>query len=61
MPGLKKLCANFLISLIDSESVISLIKVSRTYNLPRIEVFCDEFIARNVEEVSFVSDSYELL
>jgi hypothetical protein len=52
MQGLKKLCANFLISAIDSENVISLIKISRTYNLPRIEVFSVEFIAKNLEEVS---------
>lgn len=56
MPGLKKLCANFLISIIDSQDVASLIKLSRTYNLPRIEVFCVEFIAKNLEEVSSVPD-----
>ncbi|XP_046653588.1 ankyrin repeat and BTB/POZ domain-containing protein 1-like isoform X1 [Daphnia pulicaria] len=68
MPGLKKLCANFLISAIDSESVISLIKVSRTFNLPRIEVFCNEFIAKNVEEIVdsehfhqlIIDDAYEV-
>lgn len=52
MPGLKKLCANYLIGVIDSENVVDLIKLSRTYNLPRIEVFCNEFIAKHLEEVS---------
>lgn len=51
MPGLKKLCANYLSTIIDSENVIDLIKISRTYNLPRIEVSCDEFIAKNLDEV----------
>lgn len=54
MPGLKKLCANFLISAIDSKNVVSLIKVSRIYNLPRIEVSCIEFVAKNLEEVRVV-------
>lgn len=52
MPGLKKICANYLITIIDSENVIDLVKISRTYNLPRIEVFCCEFIARHLQEVS---------
>lgn len=53
MNGLKKFCANYFISTIDSENVIDLIKVSRTYNLPRVEGFCSEFIARHLEEVIF--------
>jgi ankyrin repeat/BTB/POZ domain-containing protein 1 len=55
MPGLKKLCANFLIGLIDCENVVDLIVMSRTYNLPRVEAFCYEFIARNVVEVNLKS------
>lgn len=54
MPGLKKLCANYLISVIDSENVVDLIKISRTYNLPRMEVFCCEFVAKHLEEVRFL-------
>ena len=53
MPGLKKICGNYLIGVIDLENVIDLIKLSRTYNLPRIEVSCNEFIAKHLEEVNF--------
>ena len=58
MPGLKKLCANYLIGIIDSENVIDLISMARTYKLPRAEVFCNEFIAKHLEEV--FPSSFEL-
>ncbi|KAK4025082.1 ankyrin repeat and BTB/POZ domain-containing protein 1 [Daphnia magna] len=61
MPGLKKLCANFLISAIDSKNVVSLIKVSRIYNLPRIEVSCIEFVAKNLEEVAELENFHQLI
>lgn len=51
MPGLKKLCANHLISMIDVENVVDLIRMSRTYQLPRLETFCSEFIAKHLAEV----------
>lgn len=57
MPGLKKLCANYLISIIDIDNVVDLIRMSRTYQLPRVEVFCNEFIAKHLSEVSLTYHS----
>lgn len=51
MPGLKKICANFLINNIENDNVIDMIRISRTYQLPRLEDHCYEHIAFNLNEV----------
>ncbi|XP_071497851.1 ankyrin repeat and BTB/POZ domain-containing protein 1-like [Diadema antillarum] len=51
LPGLKKLCANKIGSRLTEENVFQVIRVSRMFNLVRLEDQCVEYISKIVERV----------
>ena len=51
LPGLKRRCAARMTQVLDTDSVMTLIRMARLYNLPRLEDQCAEFIATNIEKV----------
>ena len=52
LPGLKRLCGNFLASTISLDNVVSVLKVSRFYDIPKLEDICTGFMAKEIETVS---------
>ncbi|XP_041377868.1 ankyrin repeat and BTB/POZ domain-containing protein 1-like [Gigantopelta aegis] len=51
LPGLKRLCANYMTKFLDAENVVSILRTSRLFTLPRLESQCAEYIANNLEKV----------
>lgn len=47
LPGLKKLCGEFLCKTIDLSNVVDLLETARLRELPRLETRCTEFLAEN--------------
>lgn len=55
LPGLKKICANQLATMLNCGNVIDTYKLSKLYNLVSMETSCCEFMASHLEEVSFAN------
>ncbi|XP_043245593.1 ankyrin repeat and BTB/POZ domain-containing protein 1-like isoform X1 [Amphibalanus amphitrite] len=51
LPGLKRLCGNFLVDLLDRENVLPVLKTARLFQLPKLEDACTQFIAENLDQV----------
>ena len=52
LPGLKRLCGNFLVELLDQENVLPVLKTARLFQLPKLEDACTQFIAENLDQVN---------
>ena len=51
LPGLKKMCANVIGQTLSDSTVISVLRVSRMFDLTKLEDQCAEYMARNLERV----------
>lgn len=51
LSGLKKLCASVVQENLTTDNIMSVLKLVRLYNLPRLEDHCTEFMAKHLEEV----------
>ena len=51
LPGLKRICAKKLSSFIDIENVVGMLRTARLFNLTKLEDYCAEYIAGNLEKV----------
>jgi len=51
--GLKRLCAREISSLLDPDSVVTVLRTARLFNLPGLEVNCCEYISKHLEEVTY--------
>lgn len=51
LAGLKRLCTNAMIPVLDVSNVVEAVRVSRTFSLPRLESECCRYIAEYVDEV----------
>lgn len=60
LPGLKRLCGNTYAKLITVESVISIIRLARLFELPKLEDQCVRFIGDHLEEVRSISKEFSL-
>ena len=49
LPGLKKICGKVLARLLDTDTVMDILKTARLFNLARLEDQATEFLARNIE------------
>ena len=49
LPGLKKICGRVLARLLDTDTVMDILKTARLFNLARLEDQATEFLARNIE------------
>ncbi|CAH3196418.1 unnamed protein product, partial [Porites evermanni] len=49
--GLKRLCAREISSLLDPDSVVTVLRTARLFNLPGLEVNCCEYISKHLEKV----------
>ena len=49
LPGLKKICGKVLAKLLDTDTVMDILKTARLFNLARLEDQAMEFLARNIE------------
>uniref|UniRef100_A0A0B7A6G1 BTB domain-containing protein n=1 Tax=Arion vulgaris TaxID=1028688 RepID=A0A0B7A6G1_9EUPU len=61
LPGLKRLCGASMIHYVDLYNVVSMIRTSRLFHLPRLETHCAEFIANNLTKVIKMEDFKELV
>ncbi|CAG5128285.1 unnamed protein product [Candidula unifasciata] len=61
LPGLKRLCGTSMIRYVDLSNVVSMIRTSRLFCLPRLETHCAEFIADNLTKVVQSEDFKELV
>ena len=55
LPGLKLVCANEIYRHLTADNVISVLRVSRMFNLTKLEDQCTEYIAKNLDKVSMAS------
>ncbi|XP_072025674.1 ankyrin repeat and BTB/POZ domain-containing protein 1-like isoform X2 [Amphiura filiformis] len=51
LPGLKKLCANVIGQTLTDSSVISVLRVSRMFDLNKLEDQCAEYMAKHLERI----------
>ena len=51
--GLKRLCAREISSLLDPDSVVTVLRTARLFNLPGLEVNCCEYISKHLEKVTY--------
>ncbi|BFZ10387.1 hypothetical protein BsWGS_13425 [Bradybaena similaris] len=61
LPGLKRLCGTSMIHYVDLSNVVSMIRTSRLFFLPRLESHCAEFIADHLTKVIHSEDFKELV
>nr|XP_054751225.1 ankyrin repeat and BTB/POZ domain-containing protein 1-like [Lytechinus pictus] len=61
LPGLKTFCANKIASQLTEENVFQVIRVSRMFNLVKLEDQCVEFISRIFDEISDYTEFIELV
>lgn len=52
LPGLKRYCAAYIAELMDEDNVFTILRLTRLFDLPKLEDQCAEFIANNIEVVS---------
>ena len=56
------MCGKFLARMVDSDTVMDILKTARLFDLPRLEDQATEFLARNIEimmnDVELHKDSY---
>lgn len=58
LPGLKRLCTNAMVKILDVSNVVDAARVSRTFSMPRLESECCRFIAEYMDEVRDLPQSY---
>ncbi|XP_037087764.1 ankyrin repeat and BTB/POZ domain-containing protein 1-like [Pollicipes pollicipes] len=51
LPGLKRLCGNYLMGLLDQENVLPVLKTARLFQLPKLEDACTQYIAENLDQM----------
>ncbi|XP_028398394.1 ankyrin repeat and BTB/POZ domain-containing protein 1-like isoform X2 [Dendronephthya gigantea] len=51
LKGLKRLCAKAMIKILDVSNVVEVVRISRTFSVPRLESECCRFIAEYVDEM----------
>ena len=51
LPGLKRQCANVISQFLDVDTIVSILRTARMFNLARLEDQCAEFLANNIEKV----------
>jgi hypothetical protein len=51
LPGLKRICTNAMIEILDVSNVVEAIRVSRTFSMPRLEAECCRYVAEYLDEV----------
>ena len=49
--GLKRLCARAISKFLDTENVLTVLRTSRLFNLPKLETDCCEYISKHLEKV----------
>lgn len=54
LPGLKRFCAAFIAELMDEDNIFTILRLTRLFDLPKLEDTCAEFIANNIEAVSCI-------
>ena len=52
LPGLKRYCGNVISNFIDTDNIVSILRMARMLNLHRLEDDCALFIAHNLETVT---------
>jgi ankyrin repeat/BTB/POZ domain-containing protein 1 len=58
LPGLKRLCGSSIASWLHLSNVCDVFKLSRLYQLPRLEHACCEFMAANLDSVCFADNTF---
>ena len=51
LAGLKRLCTNAMIKVLDVSNVVEAVRMSKTFSMPRLECECCRYIAEYVDEV----------
>lgn len=51
VPGLKRQCGVYLGTKLNTDNVITILCLSRTFQLPRLEDQCVAFMAKNLDQV----------
>ncbi|XP_033644586.1 ankyrin repeat and BTB/POZ domain-containing protein 1-like [Asterias rubens] len=51
LPGLKLVCANEIYRHLTADNVVSVLRVSRMFNLTKLEDQCTEYIAKNLDKI----------
>lgn len=49
--GLKRLCARAISTFLDPENVLTVLRTSRLFNLPKLEADCCDYISKHLEKV----------
>ncbi|XP_046839999.1 ankyrin repeat and BTB/POZ domain-containing protein 1-like [Xenia sp. Carnegie-2017] len=61
LPGLKRLCINSMIEILDVTNVVQAVRVSRTFSSPRLEAECCCYIAEYMDELANDQSLIELI
>jgi len=49
--GLKRLCARAISTFLDTENVLTVLRTSRLFNLPKLEADCCEYVSKHLEKL----------
>ena len=49
--GLKRFCARAISTFLDTENVLTVLRTSRLFNLPKLEADCCEYVSKHLEKV----------
>ncbi|XP_078001015.1 ankyrin repeat and BTB/POZ domain-containing protein 1-like [Glandiceps talaboti] len=61
LPGLKRISANVIAQYLDEYNVVSVLKASRMFELPRLEDQCAEFMAKILDKVVHTEEFADLI
>lgn len=61
LQGMKRQCGAFLGQNLDVDNVVSLIRTSRLFELPRLEDLCTEYVSKNLEVMIEDQDFHQLI
>ena len=54
LPDLKRQCGVYLSSYVEAENAVDLLCTARLFSIPRLEHYCVEFMAKTIDEVSYI-------